>query len=467
MWNWFKTGEDKPLVSNSQSEIRQIYRREQFKIILGLFVGYVVFYTCRTGFGLLKKPMLDEGVLTLETIGAMGAAMMFVYAFAKFTNGFLADYANIRRFMAFGLFGSAAINLCLGFNTVGLLFVVLWGLNGWFQGMGAAPACVSIFQWFQPSKRATYYGFWAGAHNVGEGLTYVFVTFVIGLWGWRAGFLAPALLCMGVSLWLLLVLRDRPQACGLPSPAEAFDEEDTNNREKKDISVFRSQLYILRSPVVWFIGLACGLMYISRWAVASWGALYIQEARHIEVSLFANMMLVSSVLGFLGALAAGYVSDRIFNSDRYVPTLIYGLLNLLGMVLLFWGPNSVFWLTFALCLCGSGFAIGGLIVFLAGLNAADLVPKKAIGAAKGFIGLLAYIMTAGQEMISAALIKTDVVDGVVQREYDAAVIFWVASAALSIVIAWFVKYAVKAKSQPQPQPQSVEADTPASNLAST
>ncbi len=440
MWNWFKTGENKPLVNRDNAEVRRIYKREQIKIILGLFFGYAVFYTCRTGFGVLKKPMLDEGVLSLETIGAMGAVMMIVYAVAKFLNGFLADYANIRRFMAFGLFASAVVNLCIGFNTVGFLFIVLWGLNGWFQAMGAAPACVSIFQWFPPSKRATYYGFWGGAHNLGEGLTYIFVTCVVVLWGWRAGFVVPSLLCMIGAVTLLFLLRDRPQTLGLPSPAEAFEEEETKNSSKKDLSVFRSQLYILRNPVVWMIGVACGFMYISRWAVASWGAMYIQEVRMINVSVFANMMMVSSILGFVGALAAGYVSDKFFNSSRVVPTLIYGLLNLSGMLLLFWGPNSIFSLTIALCLCGSGFAIGGLIVFLAGLNAADLVPRKAVGATKGFIGLLAYCMTAGQELISSQLIHTTVVDGVKHRTYDDAVLFWVASAFVSIVIAWLVQY---------------------------
>lgn len=447
MWNWFKTGADQSPAPHNASQIRSIYKREQIKIILGLFFGYAVFYTCRTGFGLLKKPMLDEGVLTMGTIGAMGAAMMIVYAFAKFANGFLADYANIRRFMAFGLLASALVTFCMGFNTVGFLFVVLWGLNGWFQGMGAAPACVSIFQWFQPSKRATYYGFWGGAHNVGEGLTYLFVTGVMGLWGWRAGFIVPALLSAIVACGLLFLLRDRPQTMGLPSPAEAFGEEDTNQRVKKDISVFRSQLYVLKSPVVWFLGIACGFMYISRWAVASWGPMYIQEVRHMDISVFANIMFISSLLGFVGALAAGYVSDKFFKSSRHGPTFIYGVLNLIGMLLLFYGPNSIVSLTIALCLCGSGFAIGGLIVFLAGLNAADLVPKKAVGATKGFLGLLAYAMTAGQEIISAELITTEEINGVMTRQYDNAVLFWVVAAVISIAIAWSVKYIRPAQTQ--------------------
>jgi len=45
------------------------------------------------------------------------------------------------------------------------------------------------------------------------------------------------------------------------------------------------------------------------------------------------------VMGFIGAAASGWMSDRFFNSRRNLPTLIYGLLQTGGMLLLFIAPD--------------------------------------------------------------------------------------------------------------------------------
>jgi OPA family sugar phosphate sensor protein UhpC-like MFS transporter len=91
----------------------------------------------------VKQPLIDEGVLSAGQLGLIGSALLFVYAVGKFMNGFIADYCNIRRFMATGLFVSALVNLIMGVlgfmqGTAGLStvlifisFAILWGINGW------------------------------------------------------------------------------------------------------------------------------------------------------------------------------------------------------------------------------------------------------------------------------------------------------------------------------------------------
>ena len=46
------------------------------------------------------------------------------------------------------------------------------------------------------------------------------------------------------------------------------------------------------------------------------------------------------IAGFFGIILAGIISDRIFNADRNIPTLLYGLANISGFILSFWGTNS-------------------------------------------------------------------------------------------------------------------------------
>src|SRR5690606_25448957 len=110
-------------------------------------------YVCRLSLNVIKKPLIDHHILTESELGIVGSALFFSYAVGKLVNGFLVDRSNIRRFMALGLLVSALINLSMGFINSFFLFTLLWGINGWFQSMGAPPAIVSISRWFNNKER--------------------------------------------------------------------------------------------------------------------------------------------------------------------------------------------------------------------------------------------------------------------------------------------------------------------------
>src|SRR3546814_11421976 len=77
---------------------------------------------------------------------------------SKLTNGFLADHANIKRFLAFAFLMTALCNLAMGFATTLWLAVLLWGLNGWFQSFGAPGGVVAMTGWFSNRERGRMYG---------------------------------------------------------------------------------------------------------------------------------------------------------------------------------------------------------------------------------------------------------------------------------------------------------------------
>ena len=87
----------------------------------------------------------------------------------------------------------------------------------------------------------------------------------------------------------------------------------------------------------------------------------------------------------------------------------------------------------AIALTIFGFGIGGLIVFLAGLIAAELMPKEVVGAVKGFIGLFAYLGAALQEYVSSVLITTQELNGVKTYHFETAQYFWFGAGVASMV----------------------------------
>ena len=139
----FRTGDTAtPLTDKAQ--IDALYKRHRLRIMLAITIGYGVVYTCRLALSMVKKPLIDGGIFTPVELGIIGSALFYTYAFGKLTNGFLADHMNLKVFFAFGVLISALLNIGMGFSTILVLSVVLWGLNGWFQGFGAPTGAVAL-----------------------------------------------------------------------------------------------------------------------------------------------------------------------------------------------------------------------------------------------------------------------------------------------------------------------------------
>ncbi len=169
----------------SEEKVQDTYRMLRNRTFWGTTAAYSLFYLCRLSMGVVKKPLIDEGLFTATDLGVIASAFYFVYAIGKFINGFIADYCNVRRYMATGLAVSSAINLLLGLiglgngyagfpiYTIYLIFVVLWGINGWVLSMGSPSGIVSLSRWFPQSRRGTFYSIFCSTPYIGEALSMI------------------------------------------------------------------------------------------------------------------------------------------------------------------------------------------------------------------------------------------------------------------------------------------------------
>ena len=81
-------------------DVDRIYKKLRRNTFWGATVAYSLYYVCRLSLSVVKQPIIDSELLTAGQLGIIGSALLFVYAVGKFMNGFIADYCNIRRFMA-------------------------------------------------------------------------------------------------------------------------------------------------------------------------------------------------------------------------------------------------------------------------------------------------------------------------------------------------------------------------------
>jgi OPA family sugar phosphate sensor protein UhpC-like MFS transporter len=435
--SFFSTGPDRPPLT-SAGEVDRLYKSHRLRILLAITVGYGLAYTCRLALSVVKKPLIDEGIFSAEQLGVIGAVLFYTYAVGKLTNGFLADHANLKVFFATGVLVSAALNLGMGFSTALWLSVLLWALNGWFQGFGAPAGAVAMAQWFSNRERGRIYGVWSTAHGLGEGLTFIGVAALVTAWGWRAGYWGPGLLGILVAFSIYLLMQDRPQTLGLPSVADWKNDHltGTASREDEKGSIWASQRVVLRHPAIWVLAFASALTYVTRYAIDSWGILYLQEDKHYSLMLAGGVQMARTLTGMAGAVAFGFISDKLFAARRPPVNLIFGILELVGLFMIFFGPpgRPVF-MTAGFLLYG--FGVTGLVTSLGGLFAIDIAPKKAAGAAMGFIGVFSYVGAALQEWLSGHLIQRGmtVVDGVRHYDFTAAIWLWIGASVVSLILA--------------------------------
>lgn len=427
MLKYFKKSESQP-VFLEKSEQKALYRNLKWQVFISATLGYGLYYVCRLSINVVKKPIVDAGILTESQLGIIGSALFFSYAIGKLANGFLADYSNIKRFMATGLLISALANLVMGFTSSFIFFAIWWGINGWVQSMGAPSCIVSLSRWYTDKERGSFYGFWSTSHNIGEALTYVLTAVVVSYFGWEWGFRAAAIVGLFGALIISLFFHDSPESQGLPAVNEDF--------RKEKISTWDEQKGVLKNPYVWILALASSFMYISRYAVNSWGPYYFEAAKGYSLTEANTLVAISAVCGILGTASSGFVSDKFFNGRRNAPALIFGLMNVIALCLFLLIPEKLWWLD-AISMVIFGLAIGALICYLGGLMAIDIASKKASGAALGIVGVMSYAAAGIQDIASGYLIEKNktIVNGETLYNFDTISIFWIGAACLSVLLA--------------------------------
>ena len=418
-----------------------LYRVTRTRLLAALTIVYAFFYVARGALDVVKKPLLDAGVYDADQLGTIGTCLLVAYAFGKLLNGAIADRVRVSRFLALGLGASAVINILMGLNTVYVVACALWMLNGYFQGVGAASSVRSLTQWFSGTERGRAYGIWSAAHSIGEGTTLIATATIVVHLGWRAGFIAPGIACLIIAVVVLFVLRDRPQAYGLPEVHDWKGEPHTDTAP----STRAAQLEVLRHPAIWVCALASAFLFITRYGVKSWGVLYLQEKQHYSLPSATAFIALNSLSGMFGSVAYGFISDLMFQSRRPPATLVFGIIEILSLLVLFYGPHNAYVLTGALIVYG--FTLSGILAALGGLMAVDVSSKRAAGMAMGFIGFISYLGAATQEKLSGVFLKAHTVvgpDGLKHMDdWSGPIALWIGGSIASLVLAatlWKVRH---------------------------
>lgn len=376
-----------------EGEVKRLYPIYRWRVMESTFIGYAMFYLVRNNFSPVGKELKNVLHYTDSDIGSILGIAAITYGVGKFLTGAISDRSDSRKFMALGLFLTAICNFVFGASQSFNLHMILWGLNGFFQGMGWPPCGRSMGHWFAEKERGLTFSIWNTAHNVGGGLAGMIVAGVVAHFkAWQYGFYFPGAIALIGAIYLLIRLVDTPQSVGLP-PIEQFKGEisDLKMSAAKERELSTKELfinYVLGNKLVWLLAIANFFAYVSRYSMVDWGPMYLQEMKHADIMGGGLGVMVIEFSGIPSTILLGWLSDRIGGRRGVIATLcmIPIMAAFVGMLLI---PTGMMWLNMTM-LGVIGFFVYPVINLIV-ILALDLTSKKAIGTVAGFIGLLGYI----------------------------------------------------------------------------
>lgn len=393
-----------------ENKVKSIYSIERIKVFIGIFVGYTAYYFVRKNFSFaipdLQLP--ENGGFSKKELGFAFSALSIAYGFSKFLMGNISDRSNARYFLSIGLVLSAFTMIFMGLvpfatSSIAIMFGLLF-INGWFQGMGW-PACGRVVaHWYSIRERGTAMSIWNLAHNVGGFLVGPLTILAIEFFAnWHGKLYFPGMVAIVFALVALLLVRDTPQSVGLP-PIEEYNNDypksyDAKTQEHEFSAKEIFLKYVLNNRLLWYIAIANAFVYLVRNGIVNWAPTFLQEAKNYSESQAAWASSFYELAAIPGTILCGIISDKVFQGRRAPVTIIYMAMTLVAVLVYWLSSGENHWVQ-----NGSLWAIGFFIygpVMLIGVQAIDLVPKKAAGTAAGLTGLFGYFI--GDMLANAAL----------------------------------------------------------------
>ncbi len=371
-------------------KVDQLYTQMRWRILSSTFFGYAIFYIVRNNLSPVAKEVGSALVYDKTMLGTILAATSIAYGVGKLLMGAISDRSNPRVFMSFALVLTGVFNLLFSASTSYHMHLFLWTLNGFVQGGGWGPCGRSMGHWFSLRERGTVFAVWNISHNVGGAIAGVLTAYVASRLGWQSAFYVPGVLALLSAVVLYFGLADTPQSEGLP-PIEDYKDDHPENREYHEEELSTRELftkYIVSNKYLWLFACANFFVYITRYAMLTWGPTYLKEVKGASILDGGASTMYLELAGIPSTLLIGWLSDRL--SGRR------GMVSLLCMIPIFFAflgillnPPGHLWIDMALM------GIIGFFVYppvmLLGVAALDLTSKKAVGTAAGFVGLFGYL----------------------------------------------------------------------------
>ena len=384
--------------SDADAELRRQFGKRAAVFLL-TWVAYAGYYFGRMGFPVIKSTLERTMGLSRDMLGFIDTGYLAAYAMGQFGSGYLGDRIGSRRLIGFGMLGVAAACTLFGLSSVGMMFLLAFVLNGFFQSSGWPGTCKAMGSWLTPTERGTAMGMWSTCYQIGPVIATWTATFLFTQAGWRWALLGPAILIACIGLINLFFLPERhapkPRAQGPDTTPAALDQPPAAAAATPE-----EESSILRSPVLWSLGAAYFCLKLIRYSIFFWLPYYLNRVLGYPEDVAGYRSVSFTVGGVVGSVVVGLISDRYFPGRRRVISSI--MCAALAVALLLYTQLAPISMTVNfLSMAFIGFCLFGPDTIICGAAAQDLGGKHNVAKVAGFINGIGSVGAVFQGIVTS------------------------------------------------------------------
>ena len=274
-----------------------------------LATGFAVLFFnsgTRYAFGLMLKPMTDDLGWSRSELSLALAAFMVVSALAMPFAGRLVDRYSIRSVLAIGgLIGAVGIGLTGQVQSHWHLFVVYGLVYAVGHAATSIPTVsVMISRWFV-RRRGFANSVAVSGNAIGQLVIIAVLASLLSSLGWRTSYavLGAANLIIVVPL-VLAAVRSRPPSSCCSSEGESADRDENRGPSAPAVPIRG----IIASKELWLLIVIYGVCGFQDFFVATHVVAFAID-QGMDGLLAGNVLALMGVLGLIGVLTSGFLSD--------------------------------------------------------------------------------------------------------------------------------------------------------------
>lgn len=330
--------------------------RGRHTVLSILFATSIVAFMDRMVMSVAIPYIAADFKLTPWESGLVLGSFFASYSISQIPGGILADIFGVRKVATLALMWWSAFTAITGLAHSFIQIVLTRFVFG--LGEGVFPACAfkTIAVWFPRAERATANAIKFAAGPLGSALSPLVVVWIMSNWGWRTVFLLLFVPGFLFALLFWAFVKDRPSESSLVSAEELLEIEGNDDNVTETSSKRVNLRAALREPQIIRYFVALFSFDVAYWGFSTWLPSYLVQARGFTMVQMGMAASLPFLLGTLGSILGGVLSDRYFRNARLIPICGAQLLAASLLYIMFISTSTIvlivaqtlagFWLNF-------------------------------------------------------------------------------------------------------------------------
>jgi MFS transporter, ACS family, hexuronate transporter len=291
-----------------------MFKKYRWFIVFMLFLGGVINYLDRSAFSVAAPTITKELHLNSAELGIIFSSFSVGYALFNFVGGYLSDvYGPKKVFTVSMAIWSIFCGLTITAFSFASLFIIrmLFGLG---EGPLGSTTNKTIGNWIPPKERARAVGFAFSGNPLGGAIAGPIVGLIAVYWSWKVSFILITLIGLVWAYFWNKTVTDQPHQHAKVTKEELEEIEQvgpvhsgTNAAQKK-----LSFSFFIKQPAILFTAFAFfGYNYILYFFL-NWFPSYLSMDKGLSIKDMSIATVIPWIVGSIGLIASGYISDYIF-----------------------------------------------------------------------------------------------------------------------------------------------------------